>query len=42
MLYQLVFSPTGGTERVANALTAHIDSDFKTVDLSSVKDDFSR
>ncbi len=42
MLYQLIFSPTGGTERVVNVLTEKLGSDFNTVDLSSVKDDFFR
>ncbi len=42
MLYQLIFSPTGGVEKVARAVTGRLGPDFKTVDLCSRSDDFSR
>lgn len=41
MMYELVFSPTGGTKKVADLLTEELDSNHKYVDLSERKFDFS-
>lgn len=39
---QLIFSPTGGTKKVADAITKHWDSDTETIDLSDAETDFSQ
>ncbi len=39
---QLVFSPTGGTRKIVDAITKHWDSDTETIDLSDVEIDFSQ
>ena len=39
---QLIFSPTGGTRRAADALTKHWACDVETVDLSDAEADFSK
>ena len=39
---QLVFSPTGGTRKVADAVTKHWNSSVETIDLSDAEDDFSQ
>lgn len=38
---QLIFSPTGGTKKVADAITKHWDSTVETIDLSDAGVDFS-
>ncbi|MDO4173923.1 MAG: 4Fe-4S binding protein [Eubacteriales bacterium] len=39
---QLIFSPTGGTAKVAEAITEEWDSHVETIDLSNATDDFSK
>lgn len=39
---QLIFSPTGGTRKVADAVTKHWDSGVETIDLSDAEADFSQ
>lgn len=39
-LYDIVFSPTGGTKKVADYLTGALDGDVTTVDLTDSKQDF--
>ena len=39
-LYNIVFSPTGGTKKVADCLTGALDGDITTVDLTDSKQDF--
>ncbi len=39
---EIVFSPTGGTEKVADILGKHWDENPKKIDLSDAKSDFSR
>lgn len=39
-LYDIVFSPTGGTKKVADYLTDALEGDVTTVDLSDSKQDF--
>ena len=39
-LYNIVFSPTGGTKKVADYLTGALDGDVTTVDLTDHKQDF--
>ena len=38
---QLIFSPTGGTQKVADAITQKWGPDVETVDLSDAAADFS-
>ncbi len=38
---QIVFSPTGGTQRVADALTSELGNDINKIDLTNPKGDFS-
>ncbi|MCI9361194.1 MAG: 4Fe-4S binding protein [Hungatella sp.] len=40
--FQLIFSPTGGTKKVADAVTKHWDSVVETIDLSDAEADFSQ
>lgn len=40
-LVQIVFSPTGGTQRVADAITESWGKDFERIDLSDATKDFS-
>lgn len=40
-LYDIVFSPTGGTKKVADYLTGALGGDVTTVDLSDSKQDFN-
>ena len=39
-LYDIVFSPTGGTKQVADCLTGALDGETTTVDLTDSKQDF--
>lgn len=39
---QIIFSPTGGTKKVADALMKHWDSDAEIIDLSDAEADFSQ
>ena len=39
---QLIFSPTGGTGKVADAVTKHWDSAVETIDLCNAEADFSQ
>lgn len=39
-LYDIVFSPTGGTKKVADCLTGTLEGDVTTVDLTDSKQDF--
>lgn len=39
-LYDIVFSPTGGTKKVANYLIGALDGDVTTVDLTNINQDF--
>lgn len=39
---QIVFSPTGGTQKVADAVTEKLDSHFDRIDLTSAGEDFSK
>lgn len=39
-LYDIVFSPTGGTKKVADGLTGALEGDITTVDLTDSKQDF--
>ena len=39
---EIIFSPTGGTEKVARILTSRWELDTVTIDLSDAKADFSR
>lgn len=39
-LYDIVFSPTGGTKKVADCLTGALKGDITTVDLTDSKQDF--
>ena len=39
-LYNIVFSPTGGTKKVADYLTGALEGDVTTVDLTDSKQDF--
>lgn len=39
-LYDIVFSPTGGTKKVADYLTSALEGDVTTVDLTDSKQDF--
>lgn len=39
---QLIFSPTGGTKKVADGITKHWDSAVETIDLSDGEADFSQ
>lgn len=39
--YKIVFSPTGGTDKAADAVIKATDNEFKTIDLSDPKEDFS-
>ena len=39
---QLIFSPTGGTAKVAGAITEEWDSHVETIDLCNATDDFSK
>lgn len=39
-LYDIVFSPTGGTQKVADYLTGALEGDVTTVDLTNSKQDF--
>lgn len=39
-LYDIVFSPTGGTKKVADYLTGALEGDVTTVDLTDSKQDF--
>lgn len=38
---QIVFSPTGGTQKVADTITAEWDAPVKTIDLSDAKADYA-
>lgn len=40
MLYDIVFSPTGGTKKVADCLTGALEGEVTTVDLADSKRDF--
>ena len=40
-VYALIFSPTGGTQKVAEIISAVFDPEFKTVDLMDRTADFS-
>lgn len=40
-LYDIVFSPTGGTNKVADCLTGALEGDITTVDLTDSKQDFN-
>lgn len=40
-LYNIVFSPTGGTKKVADCLTCALEGDVTTVDLTDSKQDFN-
>lgn len=40
-LYNIVFSPTGGTKKVADCLTGALEGDVTTVDLTDSKQDFN-
>lgn len=40
--FQLIFSPTGGTKKAADAVTRHWDSDVETIDLSDPEADFAK
>lgn len=39
-LYNIVFSPTGGTKKVADCLTSALEGEVTTVDLTDSKQDF--
>lgn len=39
-LYNIVFSPTGGTKKVADCLTSALEGEITTVDLTDSKQDF--
>lgn len=39
-LYDIVFSPTGGTKKVADCLTGTLEGDVTTVDLTDSKQNF--
>lgn len=39
---QIIFSPTGGTRKVADAVTKHWDPAVETIDLTDAEDDFSQ
>ena len=39
-LYNIVFSPTGGTKQVADCFTGALEGDVSTVDLTDSKQDF--
>ena len=39
---EIIFSPTGGTEKVARILTSRWELDTVTIDLSDAKADFSQ
>ena len=39
---QFIFSPTGGTKKVADAITTHLSSSVDTIDLSNPETDFSQ
>lgn len=39
-LYDIVFSPTGGTKKVADCLTDTLEGDVTTIDLTDSKQDF--
>ncbi len=39
-LYDIVFSPTGGTKKVADCLTDRLEGDVTTIDLTDSKQDF--
>lgn len=39
-LYNIVFSPTGGTKKVADCLTSALEGEVTTVDLTDSKLDF--
>ncbi|MDO5010802.1 MAG: EFR1 family ferrodoxin [Intestinibacter bartlettii] len=39
---QMIFSPTGGTSKVANIITQQWSSTVETIDLSNPEDDFSK
>lgn len=41
MLYQIVFSPTGGTRKVADILCAKLEEQYVTVDLCDAQKDFA-
>lgn len=40
MTYKIVFSPTGGTDKAAEAIVREIDSEYKTIDLSDPDENF--
>mgnify|MGYP002688645380 CR=1 FL=1 len=40
-LYNIVFSPTGGTKKVADCLTGALEGDVTTVDLTDSKQDLN-
>ncbi len=40
-LYDIVFSPTGGTKKVADCLTGTLEWDVTTVDLTDSKQNFN-
>lgn len=40
-LYEIVFSPTGGTKKAADELTGALEGEIMTVDLTDSKQDFS-
>ena len=39
-LYNIIFSPTGGTKKVADCLTGALEGDVTTIDLTDSKQDF--
>ena len=41
-LYDIVFSPTGGTKKAANYLTSALEGEATTVDLTDSKVQFTR
>ena len=40
-LYDIVFSPTGGTQKVSDSLTGALEGEVSTVDLSDSRQDFN-
>lgn len=41
MVYKIVFSPTGGTDKAADAAAKEIDKEYKTIDLSNPDENFA-
>ena len=41
-VYEIVFSPTGGTKKTADLITADFGEEIKNIDLMDRNDDYSR